>query len=120
METSVFCSDLSVTKGLTLGRLTAKALIRDSLEGHLEGDPIQDELKRRERKPKVIEMSKKYCIVTQVALSIHIIYGIFSSDLCIKLYSLFLVYKLRGCGEERERRSIQQGDRAQYRGAGYR
>ena len=67
VETSVFCSDLSVTKGITLGRLTAKALIRDSLEGHLEGDPIQDELKRRERKPKVIEMSKKYCIVTQVA-----------------------------------------------------
>ena len=70
METSVFCSDLSVTQGITLGRLTAKALIRDSLEGHLEGDPIQDELKRRERKPKVIEMSKKYCIVTQVILSI--------------------------------------------------
>ncbi|KAI6659080.1 Poly polymerase 4 [Oopsacas minuta] len=65
LETSVYCSDLSVTKGITLGRLTAKAVIRDSLEGHLEGDPIQDELKRRERKPKVIEMSKKYCIVTQ-------------------------------------------------------
>lgn len=67
IETSVFCSNLSVTKGLTLGRLTAKALIRDSLEGHLESDPIFDELKRRERKPKVIEMSKKYCIVTQVS-----------------------------------------------------
>ena len=74
LETSVFCSDLSVTKGITLGRLAAKAVIRDSLEGHLEGDPIQDELKRRERKPKVIEMSKKYCIVTQVSYDYICIY----------------------------------------------
>ena len=66
MSTVVYTSELSVTKGQNLHRLTAKAIIRDWEDGVLSPDSVDHQLKKMDMKDYIIELSKKYSIVTQL------------------------------------------------------
>ncbi|XP_056015621.1 uncharacterized protein LOC125677683 isoform X3 [Ostrea edulis] len=66
ISTVVSTSDLSVTKGKMLHRLTAKGVIRDWEDGVLSPDRTGHEVKKMNMKQYVIELSKKYTIVTSL------------------------------------------------------
>ncbi|XP_013399831.1 poly [ADP-ribose] polymerase 4-like [Lingula anatina] len=65
VSTVVSTSDLSITKGKILHRLTAKAILRDWEEGSLDDDRTQHEVLKMNRKNLIIQLSTKYSIVTQ-------------------------------------------------------
>nr|XP_034334282.1 protein mono-ADP-ribosyltransferase PARP4 isoform X4 [Crassostrea gigas] len=66
ISTVVSTSDLSVTKGKMLHRLTAKGVIRDWEDGVLSPDRTSHEVKKMNLKQYVIELSKRYSIVTSL------------------------------------------------------
>ncbi|XP_076077942.1 protein mono-ADP-ribosyltransferase PARP4-like isoform X2 [Mytilus galloprovincialis] len=66
ISTVVSTSELSTTQGQNLHRLTAKAIIRDWEDGVLSPDSIDHQLKKMDMKDYIIELSKKYSIVTQL------------------------------------------------------
>ncbi|XP_071133573.1 uncharacterized protein [Mytilus edulis] len=66
ISTVVYTSELSMTKGKVLHCLTAKAVIRDWEDGVLSPDSIDHQLKKMNMKDYIIELSKKYSIVTQL------------------------------------------------------
>ncbi|XP_061177489.1 protein mono-ADP-ribosyltransferase PARP4-like [Saccostrea echinata] len=66
ISTVVSTSDLSVTKGKMLHRLTAKGVIRDWEDGVLSPDRTGHEVKKMNLKQYIIELSKKYTIVTSL------------------------------------------------------
>ncbi|XP_063404518.1 protein mono-ADP-ribosyltransferase PARP4-like [Mytilus trossulus] len=66
ISTVVYTSELSLTKGKVLHCLTAKAVIRDWEDGVLSPDSIDHQLKKMNMKDYIIELSKKYSIVTQL------------------------------------------------------
>ncbi|CAG5134171.1 unnamed protein product, partial [Candidula unifasciata] len=65
VSTVVSTSDLSVTEGLLVHRLTARAVIRDWEDGVLSNDRTQHEMAKMDLKNYIIDLSKKYSIVTQ-------------------------------------------------------
>uniref|UniRef100_A0A8B8A9B9 Poly [ADP-ribose] polymerase n=1 Tax=Crassostrea virginica TaxID=6565 RepID=A0A8B8A9B9_CRAVI len=66
ISTVVSTSDLSVTQGKILHRLTAKGVIRDWEDGVLSPDRTGHEVKKMNLKQYIIELSKKYAIVTSL------------------------------------------------------
>ncbi|VDI59028.1 poly [ADP-ribose] polymerase [Mytilus galloprovincialis] len=66
ISTVVYTSELSMTKGKVVHCLTAKAVIRDWEDGVLSPDSIDHQLKKMNMKDYIIELSKKYSIVTQL------------------------------------------------------
>ncbi|XP_062607148.1 protein mono-ADP-ribosyltransferase PARP4-like, partial [Saccostrea cucullata] len=66
ISTVVSTSDLSVTKGKMLHRLTAKGVIRDWEDGVLSPDRTGHEVRKMNLKQYIIELSKKYTIVTSL------------------------------------------------------
>ncbi|XP_012936925.2 protein mono-ADP-ribosyltransferase PARP4, partial [Aplysia californica] len=65
VSTVVSTSELSITEGLLVHRLTARALIRDFEDGVLSTDRTQHEVAKMNLKSTVIDLSKEYSIVTQ-------------------------------------------------------
>ncbi|XP_078078208.1 protein mono-ADP-ribosyltransferase PARP4 isoform X2 [Mustelus asterias] len=65
VSTIVSTSELQKTKGKTLHRLTARALIGDYENGSLHTDESEHEMKKSILKSYIIELSKEYSIVTQ-------------------------------------------------------
>ncbi|XP_076466190.1 uncharacterized protein LOC143297656 [Babylonia areolata] len=65
VSTVVSTSPLSITSGLVVHRLTARALIQDWETGLLSDDRTLHEVARMNEKQNVIELSKEYSIVTQ-------------------------------------------------------
>ncbi|KJE92815.1 polymerase [Capsaspora owczarzaki ATCC 30864] len=65
VETMVSTHDLAVTKGRMLHQLAARAVIRDWDTGSLDSDRIAHEVRKRDSKHQIIQLSKKYSIVTQ-------------------------------------------------------
>ena len=55
---------MSITKGNTLHRLTAKALIRDWEEASLSDDPVEHAALKRDARAAVIHLSTSYSIVS--------------------------------------------------------
>ncbi|XP_071818546.1 protein mono-ADP-ribosyltransferase PARP4-like isoform X4 [Apostichopus japonicus] len=66
LSTIVSTSKLSITKGLILHRLTARALIRDWEDGMLDTDRIKEQLSREDEKASIIELSKRFGIITSL------------------------------------------------------
>ncbi|XP_061177422.1 LOW QUALITY PROTEIN: protein mono-ADP-ribosyltransferase PARP4-like [Saccostrea echinata] len=66
ISTVVSTSDLNVTKGKMLHRLAAKGVIRDWEDGVLSPDRTGHEVKKMNLKQYIIELSKKYTIVTSL------------------------------------------------------
>ncbi|KAJ8314784.1 hypothetical protein KUTeg_006934 [Tegillarca granosa] len=66
ISTVVSTSDLSVTQGKILHRLTAKAVIRDWEDGVLAPDRTDHHVMKMNMKKDIIELSKKYSIVTKL------------------------------------------------------
>ncbi|KAJ8026534.1 Poly [ADP-ribose] polymerase 4 [Holothuria leucospilota] len=66
ISTVVSTSDLCITKGLTLHRLTARALIRDWEDGMLDMDRIEEEIAKEKEKQAIISLSRQYSIVTSL------------------------------------------------------
>ncbi|KAK3106810.1 hypothetical protein FSP39_000300 [Pinctada imbricata] len=64
-ETVVSSSELSMTQGEMLHQLTARAVIRDYDEGILNDNFILQKLEKQNKKDYIIELSKKFSIVTQ-------------------------------------------------------
>ncbi|XP_038059035.1 uncharacterized protein LOC119730290 isoform X2 [Patiria miniata] len=65
VSTMVSTHELSITEGKILHQLTARNVIRDWEEGALATDRTQHEAKKAEQKSYIIDLSKKYSIVTQ-------------------------------------------------------
>ncbi|XP_041352469.1 protein mono-ADP-ribosyltransferase PARP4-like isoform X2 [Gigantopelta aegis] len=63
--TVVSTSDLGITRGLTVHRLTARAIIRDWEDGMLSSDRTRHEILKMNLKPYIIDLSTEYSIVTQ-------------------------------------------------------
>ncbi|KAL5250110.1 hypothetical protein ACHWQZ_G015989 [Mnemiopsis leidyi] len=57
LETLVSCADLNVTKGDTLHKLAAHALIQDYFKGNLREDQVEHERHFRERKEAITKLS---------------------------------------------------------------
>ncbi|RUS77622.1 hypothetical protein EGW08_014622, partial [Elysia chlorotica] len=66
VSTVVSTSELSITQGLLVHRLTARAIIQDWEAGVLARDRTDHELTKMKLKDYVIELSKEYSIVTQL------------------------------------------------------
>ncbi|KAK3773376.1 hypothetical protein RRG08_023253 [Elysia crispata] len=66
VSTVVSTSELSITEGLLVHRLTARAIIQDWETGVLDRDRTHHELTKMELKDYVIDLSKEYSIVTQL------------------------------------------------------
>ncbi|GFR66346.1 poly [ADP-ribose] polymerase [Elysia marginata] len=66
VSTVVSTSELSITEGLLVHRLTARAIIQDWEAGVLARDRTHHELTKMELKDYVIDLSKEYSIVTQL------------------------------------------------------
>ncbi|GFO43316.1 poly [ADP-ribose] polymerase, partial [Plakobranchus ocellatus] len=66
VSTVVSTSELSITEGLLVHRLTARAIIQDWEAGVLAKDRTQHELTKMDLKDYVIDLSKEYSIVTQL------------------------------------------------------
>ncbi|XP_074640441.1 protein mono-ADP-ribosyltransferase PARP4-like isoform X3 [Tubulanus polymorphus] len=64
LETIVSTSELSRTNGQIVHRLTARSVIKDWEVGMLNKDRVQHEFTVRKRKNYIINLSKKYSIVT--------------------------------------------------------
>ncbi|XP_078486289.1 protein mono-ADP-ribosyltransferase PARP4 [Ciona intestinalis] len=64
ISTIVSVSELSVTKGKTLHRLTSRALIRDYEDGLYHLSPLERAEEKKLRKPHIIEMSVKHSVVS--------------------------------------------------------
>ncbi|XP_053398285.1 protein mono-ADP-ribosyltransferase PARP4-like [Mercenaria mercenaria] len=65
VSTMVSTSDLSITDGNILHRLTARAIISDWEDGVLSADRTDHEIVKMNTKDYIIELSKQYTIVTQ-------------------------------------------------------
>ncbi|XP_046570901.1 protein mono-ADP-ribosyltransferase PARP4-like [Haliotis rubra] len=65
VSTVVSTSELSITTGMIVHRLTARSLIRDWEDGMLSADRTQHEILKLNLKNYVIDLSKEYSIVTQ-------------------------------------------------------
>ncbi|KAL3871218.1 hypothetical protein ACJMK2_039226 [Sinanodonta woodiana] len=65
VSTVVSTSDLNITEGKILHRLTARAIIRDWEDGLLSLDRADQEIMKATTKNLIIELSKEYSIVTQ-------------------------------------------------------
>ncbi|XP_052241111.1 uncharacterized protein LOC127851394 isoform X2 [Dreissena polymorpha] len=65
VSTMVSTSDLSITEGNILHRLTARAIISDWEDGVLSPDKTDHEIVKMNTKNYIIELSKEYSIVTQ-------------------------------------------------------
>ncbi|XP_060597096.1 uncharacterized protein LOC132751015 isoform X2 [Ruditapes philippinarum] len=65
VSTMVSTSDLSITNGHILHRLTARAIISDWENGVLSADRTDHEILKMNTKDYIIELSKEYSIVTQ-------------------------------------------------------
>ncbi|XP_022100686.1 poly [ADP-ribose] polymerase 4-like isoform X2 [Acanthaster planci] len=65
VSTMVSTHELSITQGKILHQLTARNIIRDWEEGALAADRTRHEARKAEQKSYIIELSKKYSIVTQ-------------------------------------------------------
>ncbi|KAL8613683.1 hypothetical protein ACOMHN_029775 [Nucella lapillus] len=65
VSTVVSTSDLAITTGLVVHRLTARAVIQDWEAGLLSDDRTRHELAKMNEKQDVIDLSKEYSIVTQ-------------------------------------------------------
>ncbi|XP_063954630.1 protein mono-ADP-ribosyltransferase PARP4-like isoform X5 [Lytechinus pictus] len=66
VSTMVSTPELCITKGQMLHRLTARAVIRDWEDGTLDPDKTHHEARKNQQKSYVIDLSKKYSIVTQL------------------------------------------------------
>ncbi|KAK3097154.1 hypothetical protein FSP39_006899 [Pinctada imbricata] len=66
ISTVVSTSGLNVSYGKIVHRLTAKAVIRDWEDGMLSADKVDHEKRKMNMKTDIIELSKKYSIVTQL------------------------------------------------------
>ncbi|XP_030850626.1 protein mono-ADP-ribosyltransferase PARP4 isoform X5 [Strongylocentrotus purpuratus] len=66
VSTMVSTPEMCITKGQMLHRLTARAVIRDWEDGTLDPDKTHHEARKNEQKSYVIDLSKKYSIVTQL------------------------------------------------------
>ncbi|CAL1538041.1 unnamed protein product [Lymnaea stagnalis] len=64
-STVVSTSELSITEGHLVHRLTARAVIRDWEDGVLSSDRTGHELAKMDMKNYIIDLSKEYSIVTQ-------------------------------------------------------
>ncbi|KAH9525129.1 Protein mono-ADP-ribosyltransferase parp4 [Bulinus truncatus] len=65
VSTVVSTSELSITEGYLVHRLTARAVIRDWEDGVLSSDRTGHEMAKMDLKNYIIELSKQYSIVTQ-------------------------------------------------------
>ncbi|KAK3593675.1 hypothetical protein CHS0354_013571 [Potamilus streckersoni] len=65
VSTVVSTSDLNITEGKILHRLTARAIIRDWEDGLLSLDRADQEIMKATTKNMIIELSREYSIVTQ-------------------------------------------------------
>jgi poly [ADP-ribose] polymerase 2/3/4 len=66
MSTTVYCSELSITKGDLIHKLTAKSLIDDWQYGIMcENDKLENDLLRLKLKQKIINISIKYSITSE-------------------------------------------------------
>ncbi|BFZ25340.1 hypothetical protein BsWGS_28378 [Bradybaena similaris] len=65
VSTVVSTSELSITEGLLVHRLTAKAVIRDWNDGILSRDRTKHEVAKMDLKNYIIDLSKEYSVVTQ-------------------------------------------------------
>uniref|UniRef100_A0AAJ7U2P4 Poly [ADP-ribose] polymerase n=1 Tax=Petromyzon marinus TaxID=7757 RepID=A0AAJ7U2P4_PETMA len=63
-STMVSTSNLQITRGKMLHRLTAHAIIQDYEDGNLHPDETQHEVIIAEMKSRIIELSKEYSIIT--------------------------------------------------------
>ncbi|XP_055887848.1 protein mono-ADP-ribosyltransferase PARP4-like isoform X2 [Biomphalaria glabrata] len=64
-STVVSTSELSITEGNLVHRLTARAVIRDWEDGMLSSDRTGHEIAKMDQKNGIIELSKQFSIVTQ-------------------------------------------------------
>ncbi|KAK7486590.1 hypothetical protein BaRGS_00022115, partial [Batillaria attramentaria] len=65
VSTVVSTSELAITKGLVVHRLTARGVIQDWEAGLLSDDRTDHEVAKMNEKQDIIELSKEYSIVTQ-------------------------------------------------------
>ncbi|XP_078734304.1 protein mono-ADP-ribosyltransferase PARP4 isoform X1 [Lampetra fluviatilis] len=63
-STMVSTSNLQITRGKMLHRLTAHAIIQDYEDGNLHPDETQHEVMIAEMKSRIVELSKEYSIIT--------------------------------------------------------
>ena len=64
MATIVSTSQLRITKGSIVHRMSARSFIRDYDEGVLAEDNLLNEIQKRDRKADIIKLSIEYSIVT--------------------------------------------------------
>ena len=72
VSTVVSCTDLMITNGTIIHKLTAKSLINDWQYGILSDDKLNNEILKSKVKDKIIEMSKEYCIASEYTTLIAI------------------------------------------------
>ncbi|XP_031753145.1 protein mono-ADP-ribosyltransferase PARP4 isoform X8 [Xenopus tropicalis] len=65
LDTMVSTTELQKTRGTMLHKLTARAVIKDYEDGILHEKEHEHEMKKQQMKSFIIELSKKYSIVTQ-------------------------------------------------------
>ncbi|XP_041438609.1 protein mono-ADP-ribosyltransferase PARP4 isoform X3 [Xenopus laevis] len=65
LDTVVSTTELQKTRGTMLHKLTARAIIKDYEDGILHEKEHEHEMKKQQTKSFIIELSKKYSIVTQ-------------------------------------------------------
>eukprot|EP00079_Xenopus_tropicalis_P033572 XP_017947343.1 PREDICTED: poly [ADP-ribose] polymerase 4 [Xenopus tropicalis] len=65
LDTMVSTTELQKTRGTMLHKLTARAVIRDYEDGILHEKEHEHEMKKQQMKSFIIELSKKYSIITQ-------------------------------------------------------
>lgn len=65
VSTMVSTADLNITTGKILHQLTARAIIQDWTDGLLAEERIEHEIVKRNRKNYIIDLSKKFSIITQ-------------------------------------------------------
>ncbi|XP_041440465.1 protein mono-ADP-ribosyltransferase PARP4 isoform X9 [Xenopus laevis] len=65
LDTMASTTELQKTTGTMLHKLTARAVIRDYEDGFLHEKEHEHEMKKQQTKSLIIELSKKYSIVTQ-------------------------------------------------------